>query len=133
MSNAEELTKELTARCHGKNSQCGRPEGGTHKQCRGKTARLAAMYRLTLCRAILVGFRRQLQHDGKCRDGFIGMLDSGLKRCEKAPMLQIGYGDQMFEVKVDNKPIFRDDLTGQVLDPVLVKAARKKELDFFEA
>ena len=44
MSNAEELTKELTSRCHGKGSQCGRPEGGTHKQCRGKTARLAAMY-----------------------------------------------------------------------------------------
>ena len=58
MSNAEEFTKELTARCHGKGGQCGTPESGNHKQCRGKTARLAAMYRFKLCRAILVGFRR---------------------------------------------------------------------------
>ena len=36
-------------------------------------------------------------------------------------------------MRIDNEPIFRDDLTGQILDPVLVKAARKKELDFFEA
>ena len=48
-------------------------------------------------------------------------------------MLQISYSDQVLEVRVDNEPIFRDDLTGQVLDPVFVKAARKKELDFFEA
>ena len=48
-------------------------------------------------------------------------------------MLQIGYGDQVFEVRVDNEPIFRDDLIGQVLDPVLVKAVRKKEVDFLEA
>ena len=61
------------------------------------------------------------------------MLDSGMEKCEVAPMLQIGYGDQVFEVKVDNEPICRDDLTGQTLDPVLVRAARKKELDFFEA
>ena len=42
-------------------------------------------------------------------------------------------GDQVFEVRIDNEPIFRDDLTGQILDAVLVKAARKKEVDFFEA
>lgn len=57
MPNAEELTKELIARCHGKNSQFGRPEGGTHKQCRGKTARLDAMYHFKVCRAILVNVR----------------------------------------------------------------------------
>jgi hypothetical protein len=133
MSNAEELTKELVARCHGKSSQCGRPEGGTHKQCRGKTARLAAMYHFKLCRAILVGFRRQLQHDGKCRDGFIGMLNSGMEKCEVAPVLQIGFSDQLFELKIDDETIYRDDLTGQILDSTLVRAARKKELDFFES
>ena len=77
--------------------------------------------------------RRQLQHDGKCRDGFIGMLESGMEKCEMAPVLQMGYSDQVFEVRIDNEPICRDDLTGQTLDLVLVKAARKKELDFFEA
>ena len=30
-------------------------------------------------------------------------------------------------------PVCKDDLTGQILDRVLVWAARKKELDFFEA
>ena len=48
MSNAEELMKELTAMWHGKGSQCGRPEGRTHRQCREKTARLAAMHHFKL-------------------------------------------------------------------------------------
>ena len=48
-------------------------------------------------------------------------------------VLQIGYSDQVFELKIDNETIFRDDLTGQILDPTLVKAERKKELDFFES
>ena len=61
------------------------------------------------------------------------MFESGMEMCEVAWLLQIGYSDQVFEVKIDSQPIFRVDLTGQILDPVLVKAARKKELDFFEA
>ena len=56
MSNAKELTKELTAACNGKGGQCGRPGSRTHRQCRGKTARLAAMYHFELCKAILIGF-----------------------------------------------------------------------------
>ena len=55
-------------------------------QCRGKTARLAAMYHFKLCKAILVGFRRQLQHDGICKDGFVGMLNSGLEKTEVQPL-----------------------------------------------
>ena len=133
MSNAKKFTKELTARCHGRGGQCGRPDGWIHKQCRWKTARLAAMYHFELCRAICVGCRRQLQHDGKCRDGFVGMLESGMENLEVGPILQIGYSGHVFEMKVDDENIFRDDLTGQVLDPTLVRAARKKELDFFEA
>ena len=91
------------------------------------------MYHFKLCRAILVGLYRKQQHDGKWRDGFIGMIVSGMEKCEVAPVLQISYSDMVFEARVDNEPIVRDDLTGQVLDHVLVKAARKKELDFFEA
>ena len=33
-----------------------------------------SMYHFKLCRAILVGFRRQLQSDGTCKEGFIGMM-----------------------------------------------------------
>ena len=39
----------------------------------------------------------------------------------------------MFELKIDDKTIYCDDLTGQILDSTLVRAARKKELDFFES
>ena len=36
---------------------------------------MAAVYHFKLCRAILVGFRKQLQKDGICLDGFVGMLE----------------------------------------------------------
>ena len=61
------------------------------------------------------------------------MLNSGMEKCEVAPVLQIGFSDQLFEVKMDDETIYRDDLTGQILDATLVRAARKKELDFFES
>ena len=91
-----------------------RPEGWIHKQCRGKMARLAAAMELCkLCRAILVGFRRQLQRDGNCRDGFVGMLNSDMQKCEVLPVLQIGFRDQVFDVDVhSDKVVYRDDLAG---------------------
>lgn len=39
-------------------------------------ARLAAVYHFKLCRAILVGLRRQLDRDGRTKPGEIGMLDT---------------------------------------------------------
>ena len=47
------------------------------------------MYHFKLCRAILVGFRNLLQHDGKCKDGFIGMLDSNLERSDTSAMIRL--------------------------------------------
>ena len=52
LTNAPELAKRLRTRCSGKGGTCSRPEGGDHAQCRGKTARLAAVYDFKLCRAI---------------------------------------------------------------------------------
>ena len=80
MTNAPELANELTKRCSGKGGECSRPRKGVHAQCRGKTARMAAIFHLKLCKAILVGFRRQLQADGVCKDGFIGMLEAGQEK-----------------------------------------------------
>ena len=91
------------------------------------------MYHFKLCRAILVGFRRQLQSDGKCGAGFVIMLNSCMQNCKVLPVLQIGYGDRIFEVKIDDDTIYRDNLTGRVLDPSLVSVARKKKLDLLEA
>ena len=36
-------------------------------------------------------------------------------------------------VQISSDTVYRDDLTGQVLDPELVKIARAKELEYFEA
>ena len=93
---------------------------------------MAAIYHFKFCRAILVGFRRQLKADGVCRDGYVGMLDAGQEKTE-VPCYHVGYAGQVFEVEIDGSPIYRDDLTGQPLDPKLVREARQKELDFFEA
>ena len=93
LSNVAELGRELTARCNGRDGACSRPKGGVHTQCRGKTARLAAMYHFKLCRAILVGFRRQLKFDGVCKDGFARMLDSEMEKAEDLPVLHLGIAD----------------------------------------
>ena len=133
MTNAPERGKELAMRCSWGNGECSRPEGGIHAQCRGKTAIMAAMYHFKLCRAILVGFRNQLKHDGKCKDGFIGMLDSNLEGTDAAaqfPLYSIQHAGEVYNVQIDGDTVYRDDLTGQMLDPILVRAARQKELDF---
>ena len=36
-------------------------------------------------------------------------------------------------MKIGDDTIYRDDMTGQILDPLLIRAARKEELDVFEA
>ena len=85
LTNAPELGRELSARSSSRGGSCSRPEGGVYTQCRGKTARLAAMYRFKLCRAILVGIRRQLKSDGVCKNGFVGMLDATMEKTYFAP------------------------------------------------
>ena len=65
ITNSAEMIKQLSQRCLGKNGDCSRARGGTHQQCRGRIARMAAVYSFNLCRAILVGFRNQLRADGK--------------------------------------------------------------------
>ncbi len=48
-------------------------------------------------------------------------------------VLHIGFNDHVLTVQSDKDPVYKDDITGPDLDRVLVGAARKKELDFFEA
>ena len=49
------------------------------------------------------------------------------------PLYNVQYASEVFEVQIVGERIYTDDLTGQVLDLVLVRAARQKELEFFEA
>ena len=59
------------------------------------------MYHFKLCRAILVGFRRQLKRNGICKDGFVGMLESKMEKTEVQPILHIGFNDHVFAVAGD--------------------------------
>ena len=110
MTNAPELAKQLRTRCSGKSGMCGRPGGGQHVQCRGKTARMAAVYHFKLCCAMLVGFRNQLRRDGTYVDGFVGLLESRAE-VDKLPIYKLTDVDgAVLHVKVSDEPVFRDDL-----------------------
>ena len=86
MTNAPELAKSLRTRCTGKGKTCSRPQRGQHAQCRGKTARMAAMYHFNLRKAILISFRDQLRADGTYKYGFVGLMETGQEREAMAVM-----------------------------------------------
>ena len=90
---------------------------------------MAAIYHFKLCRTILLGFRRQSKADGVRRDVFGGMLEAGQVKTEVMPImsvLHVGLGDRVLDVEVDGGVIYRDESTGQILDPELVRVARQK-------
>ena len=97
---------------------------------------MAALYHFKLCRAILVAFRNQLWKDGTCKDGFVGMLHAGLEQEEvpaTVPCYHLTNGrGQVLKVQIEDEKVFSEDLIGQLLDPIIVKAARKKELEHFD-
>ena len=131
LTNAPELAKRLRVRCKGKGGSCMRPGGGSHAQCRGKTARMAAVYDLKLCRANLVGFRDQLRCDGVYTDGFVGMMD-GCCETERVPVYHLSDSSgQVLKVQIEGAETYKDDLAGQALPPEFVKKARKMELEYF--
>ena len=62
---------------------------------------MAAIYHFNLCRAILVGFRRQLKADGVCKNGSVGMLEAGQEKTEDMPILpvlRVGLGHHILDV-----------------------------------
>ena len=91
-----------------------------HRQCRGQVFRLAAAYHFKLCRAILVGLRRQLDKDGVCRQNEGGVTDGSW---ESDAGCRVGfYRLQMGELAVLNIKVaddvqYWDDLMGHQFDP----------------
>ena len=139
MSNSPEIRRALSKLCSGRLGQCSRPTGGEHILCNGRVARMAAIFPVRLCKAILSGFRQQLKKDGIVRDGTVGMHEA-----EQGKDEEVGIGDGSVMsfchttsgevLKFDNgEGPFYDDLTKQQLPTALVKAARRKELDYFES
>ena len=102
----------------------------------GKTQCMAAVYHFKLCRAILVGFRNQLRKDGVSKDGFTCMLEAKMEKQEVPVGLQCFHltndKGSILKVQVEGGKTFLNDWTGQLLDPELVKAARKKEMEYFD-
>ena len=67
-----------------------------------------------------------MKADGIRKGGFVGMLEAGQEKTEvmsTLPFLHVGLGDQILDVEVDGGVIYRDDLTGQILDSKLVRLA----------
>ena len=143
MSNSIEVRKALSKACKGKQGHCSRTEGGDHILCNGRVARLAAIFPVKLCKAILSGFSNQLRRDGVTVPGVIGMHEAEHGR-NNEPSIDDGsamlmqqearYGmmakGQILRSDSGEGP-FYDDPTQQQLPTSLVKAARRKELDDF--
>ena len=67
--------KALSKTCKGYGSSCSRDQKGKHILCNGRVARMAAMYQIKSCKAILSGFKAHAKHDGIIKDGIIGMFE----------------------------------------------------------
>ena len=101
--------------------------GGRHIVASGSRARRAAIYPFALCKAILIGFRRQMLADGHCRAGSVGMQVDWLEP-EDAVQEHV---DNVMALATQDGKAYKDALTGQPLQTDLVEAARKKELEYF--
>ena len=129
MTNCDGIAESLDRRCKGREGACSRALGGRHLLCNGKTARLAAIYPFDLCKAILSGFAKQMEFYGRMSPGSIGMhaveemLDGGVFSVG-------GPTGELLKVKIENEEEIRDDLTGQLLNPTLVREARAKEMEY---
>ena len=94
---------------------------------------MAAAYHFKLCRAILVGLRQQPQKDGICKDGFAGVMEKDPEP-QQLPICSFTNNiGEVLNIRIDSDEIYKDDLTGQLLDPALVRPARAKELGYFES
>ncbi len=122
LTNSEEVAKVLSKHCEGVGGQCSRRNGGTHRLCSGSHARNAARYPRGLCKAVLRGITNQLKVMGLIKDGCFGIQVPD----EDAEILKEMYGPAQ-----GYSGQFKDDLTGQVLRDDLVRAARHKELQYF--
>ena len=122
MSNAPELLKALELRCRGRIGDCSRKGGGQHGICSGLDAQRAALFTVKLCRTILDGLKRQLEADRRWSRDAVG-INAVYEDLE---------ADVMKVQREDGQEAFFDDVTGQPLDPILVREARKRELEYFK-
>ena len=61
------------------------------------------------------------------------MLGSSFEHEGEQVEYEMRHRGHVFNVQIAGEPMYKDDLTGQLLDPRLVQEARAKELEYFEA
>lgn len=71
MSDSLHTLAQLNRRCRGARGLCS-TTGTPHRHATGTVARDAAIYHFLMCKAILVGLRRQLREDGHLTVGACG-------------------------------------------------------------
>ena len=86
MSNSIEIRKALSKVCKGKQGHRSRTAGGDHILYNGRVARLAAIFPVRLCKAILSGFSNHLRRDGVTSSGVIGMHEADRGRNNEPSM-----------------------------------------------
>ena len=131
MSNSEEVLKVLGKRCSGRGGACSL--GGRHRICEGSHARRAAIYPFLLCKAILKGFRNQMKADCIMGNGVFGIHPQGMLGGEENFDVRLIDEEGTEAYGIQGEKVYRDATSGQVLDPILVKEARRKELQYFES
>ena len=129
MSNAPKILEMLGRRCKGRGGACSM--GGFHRLCSGGRAREAAIYPFALCKAILQGIRNQMRHDHRLQEGMCGLQALELETQDVvANLLEIDDEVEVCTMSKAGKVL--DSLTGQPLDPELVRKARQEELKYFK-
>ena len=151
MTNSTRPADSLSRLCSGRWGRCTRRGGRYHGATSGRAAREAAVYPTQLCRAILRGCRAQFLDDGVVVPGSVGLQPhrrlagkmvavfeddgaepessegegSGSDREEEGMLARAGFPNPIFSVKSGERG-HRDDITGQILDPLLLRGARQK-------
>ncbi|CAK0805864.1 unnamed protein product, partial [Prorocentrum cordatum] len=120
MSNNKEVLDEVCKRCH---NDIGIGSKHQHSTFVGRNMRVAERCPVKLLRAILRGLRRHL---GNKKDLALSALDAGPNVDDEEISLKDFVGRWRDTLRTE----FHDDLTGPPLDPTLVKAARRLEMDF---
>jgi hypothetical protein len=139
MSNAAYLLDALKTRCSRRGGVCD-SGNGHHMHLFNGRVKMAAIYPVKLCRAILKGMRDQIGHDVNNDRGqtVIHVLDSICPNEAELGTTNEAINPNPYqhadETNNDNTGMkdqdkYWDEITGKELDPNLVKKARKLELD----
>ena len=100
---------------------------------------MAAIFPIQFCKAILSGLRDHLKKDGTVIDGNAGMHERSVTKYGLTNLCAAMEREDLVEwnghiLKFDDGDgSFFDDLTKHESPAPLVKAARKKELEYFES